>query len=48
MIDLATDLIEIRSVPEAIADLVANEVELAWLNRYPLPNKKRSRIPSRI
>ena len=31
--------IEIRSVPEARADLVANQVELAWLTRYPLPNK---------
>ena len=29
MIDPATDWIEIRSVPEARADLVANQVELA-------------------
>ena len=31
--------IEICSVPEAIADLVANQVELACLSRYALPNK---------
>ena len=39
MIDSATSWIEIRSVPEARADLVANQEELAWLTRYPLPNK---------
>ena len=39
MIDSANGWIEIRSVPEARADLVANHVELAWLTRYPLPNK---------
>ena len=39
MIDPATGWIEIHSVPEARADLVANQVELAWLTRYPLPNK---------
>ena len=39
MIDLATGWIEIRSVLEARADLVANQVELAWLTRYPMPNK---------
>ena len=39
MIDPATDWIEIRSMPEARADLVANQVKLTWLNRYPLPNK---------
>ena len=39
MIDLATGLIEIGSVPDARADLVANQVELVWLIRYPLPNK---------
>ena len=38
MIDPATGWIEIRSVPEARADLVANQVELARLTRYPLPN----------
>ena len=32
--------IEIRSVPESIADSVTNQVESAWLTRYPLPNKK--------
>ena len=35
MIDSATVWIEIRSVPEARADLVVNQVELAWLTRYP-------------
>ena len=29
MIDLATSLIGIRSVPEARADIIANQVELA-------------------
>ena len=31
MIDPATVWIEIRTVPSARADLVANQVELAWL-----------------
>ena len=35
MIDPATSWI----VPDARADLVANQVELVWLTRYPLPNK---------
>ena len=39
MIDLATGWIEIRTVPSAQADLVANQVELAWLTYYALPNK---------
>ena len=39
MIDPATGCIEIRSMPEVRADLVANQVELALLTRYPLPNK---------
>ena len=39
MIDPATSWMEIHSVPEARADLVANKVELACLTRYPLPNK---------
>ena len=26
-------------MPEARVDLFANQVELAWLTRYPLPNK---------
>ena len=39
MIDPATGWIEIRTVPSARADLVANQVELAWLTRYPIPNK---------
>ena len=39
MIDPATGWVEIRTVPSARADLVANQVELAWLTRYPLPSK---------
>ena len=39
MIDPVTAWIEIRSIPKARADLIANEEELAWLTRYPLPNK---------
>ena len=39
MIDPVTGWIEIRSVPEPRADLVANQVELAWLIRCPLSNK---------
>ena len=39
MIDPATGSIEIRSVPEARADLVANQVDPAWLTRYRLANK---------
>ena len=39
MIDPATRWIEICSVPEARADLFTNQVELAWLTRYPLLNK---------
>ena len=39
MIDPATGWIEIEFVPEVRADLVANQVELAWLTRHPLPNK---------
>ena len=39
MIDPATGWIEIREVDSARADLVANQVELAWLTRYPLPSK---------
>ena len=35
--DPATGWKEIRAVPSARADLVANQVELAWLTRYPLP-----------
>ena len=35
----ATSWIEIQSVLEARADIVANQAELAWLTRYPLPNK---------
>ena len=39
MIDPSTGWIEIRFVLEARADLVANQVELACLTRYPLPDK---------
>ena len=39
MIGPTTGWIEIRSVPVARADLVANQVGLAWLTRHPLPNK---------
>ena len=39
MIHPATGWIEIRTVPSARADLVANQVELAWLTHYSLPNK---------
>ena len=39
LIDPATDWVEIKAVPSARADLVANQVELAWLTRYPLPEK---------
>ena len=39
MIDLATGWIEIRTIPSALVDLVANQVELAWLTPYLLPSK---------
>ena len=39
MIVPAINSIEIRTVPSAQVDLVANQVELAWLARYPLHNK---------
>ena len=41
MIDPATSWIDTCSLPEAKADLVANQVELARLTIYPLPNKLR-------
>ena len=37
MIDLASDLIEIHTLPQTWADIVANQVELYWLRCYPLP-----------
>ena len=38
LIVAATGWIEIHFVPEVVkADLVANQVELAWLTRSPLP-----------
>ena len=39
MIDPAMNQIERQSVPEAKVDLVANQVDLARLTRYHLPNK---------
>ena len=39
MINPATGWIEKHFVPEARANLVANQVELAWLIRDPLPNE---------
>ena len=39
MIDPATGWVEIRALPGARADYVANQVELAWLTRYPLPSQ---------
>ena len=39
MIDLATGWIEICTVPSAQVDLISNQVELAWLMCYALPNK---------
>ena len=39
MIDQATGWIEIRTVPSARADLVANQVELDWLTSYPFFSK---------
>ena len=39
MIDPGTGWIQIHTVPSARADLVANQVELALLIHYPLPNK---------
>ena len=40
MIDPATDWIEIRTAPSAQVDLEANQIELTWCTRYPLPSKK--------
>ena len=39
MIDLASGWIEIPTVPSVRTDLVANQVELAWLICCPLPYK---------
>ena len=39
MIDSITGWIEIRTLPSARTDLVAHQVELAWLTHCPLPNK---------
>ena len=39
MKDPATSQIEIRSVTEAKVDLVADQVELAWVTKHPLLHK---------
>ena len=39
MKDLVTCWLEICTMPSAQVDLIANQVELAWLTRYPLPIK---------
>ena len=39
MIDPAAGWIEIHTIPSVQADLVANQVKLAWLTRYPLISK---------
>ena len=39
MIDPTIGLIELHTLQSARADLVANQVELSCLTRYPLPNK---------
>ena len=39
LIDPATGRIEMSIVTSTCPDLVSNIVELAWLNRYPLPIK---------
>ena len=41
MIDRVSGWLEIHSVPEARADLVANQEELVWLTRYPFIIKLR-------
>ena len=39
MADPARSWIEIYILPSARADLLANQVELACITRYPLPSK---------
>ena len=39
MIDPATGWFEIKEIKTKTADVVANEVELTWLTRYPWPEK---------
>ena len=39
MIDLTIGWIEIHTVPSAQSDLVASQLELAWLICFPLHNK---------
>ena len=39
MIDLATGWIEICTVPSARANLVVDQLQVAWLTCYPLPIK---------
>ena len=37
--DIYLYAINLFLLPKVKANLVANQVELAWLTRYPLPNK---------
>ena len=39
MINPASGLIEIHTLPSTRVDIAANQVELAWLTCYLLPNK---------
>jgi len=39
MIDPATGWFEMRDITTKSADAVANEIEIAWLSRYPWPNE---------
>ena len=39
MIDPASCLIEIHTIPSDRADLISNIVELVYLTQYPLPSK---------
>ena len=39
MIDPSVAWVELCTVPSGQADLVSDQVELAWLIRYPLPSK---------
>ncbi len=38
MIDPATGWFEMREIKTKSADVIANEVEMAWLTRYPRPS----------
>ena len=39
MIEPSKGWIEIHTVPSAQTHLVSNQVEVAWLGRYPIPSK---------